>query len=105
MARDIINLLRFISFGAFLTFGAGYWIITQGRWRRRPEGWWLMALVFIIIEFVSLSVAVQVWGPDFWGRVGFQVIVWSTLAALPVSLIVLLVRAQLRSRRPTRRID
>lgn len=99
MVQDIIGALRFISLGAFLAFGVGYQWLTQGRWRHRPEGWWLMALVFIIIEFIAYAVTVQIWGPAFPGRTAFSLAVWVTLAAWPISLLILLIRAQLRSRR------
>jgi hypothetical protein len=90
----VVELLRYTSFGVFLLFGAMYHVMTRGTWRRRPEGIWLMCLVGLIMEFVGLAVAVTAFGPEYWGRIWFQLIVWAQLALLPVGLVALLLRAQ-----------
>jgi hypothetical protein len=91
---QVVEFLRYVSFGAFLLFGGMYQLMTSGAWRRRPEGIWLMSLVFLILEVTGLAVANTIWGPDYWGRIWFQIIVWSQLALLPIGLIGLLLRAQ-----------
>jgi hypothetical protein len=95
----VVEVLRYTSFAGFLLFGLLYQVMTSGAWRRRPEGVWLMSLVMLIVEFVGLAVAVTVWGPDYWGRIWFQVTVWTQLALLPLGLIGLLLRAQWLARR------
>jgi hypothetical protein len=100
----VVEALRYASFGGFLVFGLLYQTMTRGTWRRRPEGIWLMCLVFLIVQFVGLAVAVTLWGPNYWGRIWFQVIVWVQLALLPLGLIALLLRAQRLTRRARARV-
>jgi hypothetical protein len=95
--EQVVEFLRYVSFGAFLLFGVMYQLMTSGAWRRRPEGIWLMSMVFLILEVTGLAVARTVWGLDYWGRIWFQLIVGSQLALLPIGLIVLLLRAQVRA--------
>lgn len=94
MVMRVVEVLRYASFGVFLLFGAMYHVMTRGTWRRRPEGIWLMSLVALIMQFVGLAVAVTAFGPGYWGRTWFQLIVWAQLALLPIGLVGLLLRAQ-----------
>lgn len=90
----VVELLRYTSFGSFLVFGVMYQLMTSGTWRHRPEGIWLMFLVFLILEFTGLAVAATIWGTTYPGRIWIQLVVWVQLAFLPLGLIGLLLRAQ-----------
>lgn len=92
--EDVIYVLRIGSICWFLLFGALYWVMTGGKWRQRPEGIWLMALVALIIQSVALGAAIAVFGMNFWGRSWFQAIVLLEYNLWPLSLIILLIRAQ-----------
>lgn len=95
----VVEPLRVTGLAGFVLFAVLYQVTTRGAWRRRPEGWWLMALSASSAEFLGLAVAAQIWGPHYWGRPAFQTIVYAQLTLLPVVLIVLLFRAQSRDRR------
>lgn len=96
---EIVEKLRVAGLAGFVLFAIIYQVVTRGAWRRRPEGWWLMALSASSAELLALAVAVQIWGPDYWGRRVFQTIVYTQLTLLPLLLIALLFRAQHRGRR------
>lgn len=94
-----VELLRVGAFAGFLAFIPWYWLRTGGTWRRHLEGWWLMSVCFVVFEFLCLAVAVQWFGPGYWGREFFQIVVYAQLCGLPVALIALLERAQRRGSR------
>lgn len=95
---EIVERLRVAGLVGFVLFAIIYQVVTRGAWRRRAEGWWLMALSSSCAEFLALAVAVQIWGADYWGRPIFQTVVYTQLTLLPIVLTVLLLRAQRRGR-------